>query len=357
MRAALDRLVHNRHDPAHPGDIGPPAAIRQRHQTRSRNLLSSPRHPATQAKPDVGSVPQSLLIAGRVVDRKGQPVAGAKVYLYVEPDESLTHTPLSPPVHATSGADGRFRFTLERIELASGLIRNGYPSVLLAAFAEGYGPAWTHELAIDDPDGNRLELVADDAPITGRLIDLEGRPLPDVTVRVVQVDATPTEDLSPWLSATQSNPNKAYYQSFSMFTRWLPASLSMLIPSVKTGSDGRFLLRGAGRERIVSILIQGPKIQTRFFQVMTRVGPSNSIPFPRTQPGQMALNTDILIYAIGFEDVAGPGRNVEGDVVDATTGQPVPGVIIHAQNDLSPGIRELPSTYPIVVGDVDARHD
>ncbi len=34
--------------------------------------------PATQAKPDVGSVPQTLPIAGRVVDRKGQPVAGAR---------------------------------------------------------------------------------------------------------------------------------------------------------------------------------------------------------------------------------------------------------------------------------------
>ncbi len=266
-------------------------------------------------------------IAGRVVDRKGQPVAGAKVYLYVDPDEPLTHAPISPPVRATTGTDGRFRFTVDRIELASGLARNGYPSVFLAAFAEGYGPAWTKELTIDDPDGNRLELVADDAPITGRLIDLEGRPLPDVTVRVVQVDATPTEDLSPWLSATQRNPNTAY-QSFSMFTRWLPASLSMLIPPVKTDADGRFQLRGAGRERIVSLLIQGPKIQTRVLQVMTRVGPSNLIRFPRPQPGQMALNTDILIYAIGFEHVAGPGRDVEGDVVDAATGQPVPGVVI-----------------------------
>ena len=125
-----------------------------------------------------------------------------------------------------------------------------------------------------------------------------------------------------------------------MFTRWLPASLSMLIPPVKTGPDGRFQLRGAGRERIVSILIQGAKIQTRVVQVMTRVGPSNSIRFPRPQPGQMALNTDILIYAIGFEHVAGPGRNVEGDVVDAATGQPVPGVVIYPRMTYPRCIRE-----------------
>ena len=284
--------------------------------------------PAPRAEPDVTPVPQTLPIAGRVVDRQGQPVAGAKVYLAVDPDEPLTHAPISPPVRATTGADGRFRFTIDRIELASGLARNDHGSVLLAAFAEGYGPAWTKELTIDDPDGNRLELVADDAPITGRLIDLEGRPLPDVTVRVVQIDATPTEDLSPWLSETRRNPDKAY-QTFHMFTRWLPAGLSMLIPPVETGPDGRFQLRGAGRERIVSILIQGAKTQTRVFQVMTRVGPSNLIRFSRPQPGHMSMYTDILIYAIGFEHVAGPGRDVEGDVVDAATGQPVPGVVIY----------------------------
>ena len=267
-------------------------------------------------------------IAGRVLDREGQPISGAKVYLYVDPDESLTQAPISPPVHATTGTDGRFRFTLDRIELASGLASHGYPRVFLAAFAEGYGPAWAKELTIDDPDGNRLELVADDAPVVGRLIDLEGRPLPDVTVRVVQVDATPTDDLSAWLSATRGNPNAAN-RSFSIFTRWLPASLAMLIPPVKTDADGRFQLRGAGRERIVSLLIQGPKIQTRVFQVMTRVGPSTLIQFPRPQPGQMTLNADILIYAIGFEQVAGPGRDVEGDVVDAATGQPIPGVVIY----------------------------
>jgi hypothetical protein len=280
-------------------------------------------------------------IAGRVVDRKAQPVAGAKVYLYVDTDEPLTHAPISPPVRATSGADGRFRFTVDRIELASGPVRNGrYPSVLLAAFAEGYGPAWTQELTIDDSDGNRIELVADDAPIMGRLIDLEGRPLPDVTVRVVQVDATPAEDLTPWLSATQRNPNTAY-QSFYMCTRWLPASFSMLIPSVKTGSDGRFLLRGAGRERIVSIVIQGARIQTRVVQVMTRVGPSKSMRLP----GPLRpLQTDILIYAIGFEHITAPGRDVEGDVGDAATGQPVPGVVIRPKMTY-PGAFDVPNPF------------
>src|SRR5262249_20957195 len=150
--------------------------------------------------------------------------------------------PISPPVRATTGADGRFQFTINRIELASRLVRNGNPSVVLVAFADGYGPAWTNELTIDDPGANGFVLIADLAPITGCLIDLEGRPLPDVTVRVVQVDASPTHDLSRWLSDIQTNPHTAYQSFLKMFTARLPAGLSLLIPSVKTGSDGRFQL-------------------------------------------------------------------------------------------------------------------
>ena len=108
---------------------------------------------------------------------------------------------------------------------------------------------------------------------------------------------------------------------------------------------------------IVSLLIQGARIQTRVVQVMTRVGPSNSIRLTRPQPAQMAMNADILIYAIGFEHVAAPGRNVEGDVVDAATGQPVPGVVIRPEMIYRGPIRESLSAHPMAAGHVDTSHD
>ena len=38
-------------------------------------------------------------------------------------------------------------------------------------------------------------------PIVGRVVDLEGRPVPGVTVRPVGLSASPDEDLSDWEAA------------------------------------------------------------------------------------------------------------------------------------------------------------
>ena len=48
-----------------------------------------------------------------------------------------------------------------------------------------------------------LQLVVDDVPVTGEIVDLEGKPVPGATVRVLQIMASPQEDLDPWLEATK----------------------------------------------------------------------------------------------------------------------------------------------------------
>ncbi len=313
-------------------------ATRQVEQT-----AEEPAAPARRESQGPAPVPQTLSVIGRVVNPKGEPVARAKLYLCKDAGQRPLREPVSPPVRATTDSDGQFRFTIERSELAPAGSRWRFPGPLLAAFADGYGPAWTDELMIGDVRGPLLELVADDAPITGRLIDLEGRALPEVEVRVIQVDATPEKDLSVWLDEIQKKPTG--YQSFNHFSRSLPVELSTLIAPSKTASDGRFKLTGAGRERLVSLLVAGPKIETRVLQVMTRVGPASSVRFARPDVEQARPIREIVIHAIGFDFVAAPTRTVEGNVNDAAKGLPIPGVIIHP----SPSVRDAFSEhYPLI---------
>lgn len=278
---------------------------------------------------DPNPVPQTLAVTGRVLDTNGQPVAGAKVYLGLDPVDLQSREPATVAARATTGADGRFQFTVERSLLARARSRRlRFSGPLVAAFAEGYGPDWTDELMVGDPGGIVLKLVADDVPITGRLLDLEGRPVSGVKVRVIQVDATPQGDLSRWLKAIQKEA--IGFEAFVHFTRSLPTGLSALIRPVTTDSDGRFRIAGSGRERLVSLLLEGPNIEIQVLNVMTRGGPSTSIRFKRSDAEELMKSSEIVIHAVGFDVVAAPTRAVEGFVKDAATGLPLQGVVIRA---------------------------
>ena len=75
---------------------------------------------------------------------------------------------------------------------------------MLLAVAKGYGPKW---LTVDADNGSRettVKLVKDDVPIEGRIIDLEGRPLANISVRISGIMASPHEDLTPWIKAVMA---------------------------------------------------------------------------------------------------------------------------------------------------------
>ena len=41
--------------------------------------------------------------------------------------------------------------------------------------------------------------------MTGQVVDLEGKPVPGVTLRLLEISAAPGEDLGPWLEVAQGN--------------------------------------------------------------------------------------------------------------------------------------------------------
>ena len=88
---------------------------------------------------------------------------------------------------ATSGADGRFEVAIPRKALErSGADGNGSPD-RLAALAAGLGPDW---VKIDPKSAGgelRIRLRRDDVPIEGRIIGLEGQPVPGLTVSLATI--------------------------------------------------------------------------------------------------------------------------------------------------------------------------
>ena len=129
------------------------------------------------ANPSSASVDQ-VMFAGQVVDPEGQPRAGARIYLgwYWE-----TRDEKPAVLRATSGPDGRFQFQVDKALFR----RPGNPEIepwndaRLLAVSPPFGLGLSDS---KEPDANRavtLRLVRDDVPITGRVIDLEGRPVPD----------------------------------------------------------------------------------------------------------------------------------------------------------------------------------
>jgi RNA polymerase sigma factor (sigma-70 family) len=250
-----------------------------------------------------------VLVSGQVLGPDGTPVAGAKVYVssYTEQDHN------DPEVRATSGPDGRFRFAATRWEVGV--------NECVAAVAEGLGPDWI-ELAKLDAAGSLppLRLVKDDIPITGRVLDLESRPVAGATVRVLRVRKMPGEDLTPWI---KDHPAQAGDKPEEIFARGRVALNYERIMtsvwgvrgtprSVQTAADGRFRLSGFGRERVVDLVVEGPTIEHRRLQVLTRTG----------LPQGLAL----LTYGARFDHLAGPSKPISGTVREKGTGKPLAGV-------------------------------
>src|SRR5262249_7949001 len=139
-----------------------------------------------------------------------------------------------PAVEATTGADGRFRLTAPR----NGLVRGRQ----LVAAADGLGPDW---VGADGLAGKDVTLrLGRDLPVAGRVLDLEGRPVKGAVVRVHEVKATPGEDLTAVLKDWEPDSNSVS----RLLTKQLDQPTAV-VPVVRTDAEGRFRLRGLGRER------------------------------------------------------------------------------------------------------------
>jgi protocatechuate 3,4-dioxygenase beta subunit len=210
-------------------------------------------------------------IRGRVLDPDGKPFAGAKLYLggQVSPKEP-TYS-----VRATSGDDGRFEFTVANSEQKKP--GPDAPPYQVLAVAKDHGCGWATVV----PGAEELTLrLVKDAPVKGRILDPDGKPVAGARLTVTGVSASKGDaDAGGWVGP-------------------LPGGTTAL----NTDKDGRFELNGVGSDRAVGLLLEGTGIAT----------------------------AQVNASGTKFEYQAVASRPVRGMVRDKDTGKPIPGATVSA---------------------------
>jgi len=299
---------------------------------------SRSRRTAETAVPQPGRNPLDPLgnipFRGRVLGPDGMPVLGARLYLTVA--HGYAREPFPTTEHATTGADGRFLFTVPTAKL-------GDQKTVLAATAASHGVGWVDVPAGVKRDDLTLRLANDDVPITGQVVDLEGKPVPGATFHVLEISAAAGEHLSPLFEAPPTEKGINLQLEKQDF-QWDSIDLSRLGLKVTTDAEGRFRLTGLGQNRRIRARLDGPAIASQYLQVLTRNGMALEV---KEYKGQPVVST---FYGASFRYVAAPTKPVVGVVRDKDTGKPLAGATIES-NALAgnpvPGINIVQTTTDV----------
>jgi RNA polymerase sigma factor (sigma-70 family) len=303
-----------------------------------------------------GMPPESLEVHGVIRGPDGKPIKGAKVYGDYSQDGMKRQV--------VTGEDGRYHFTLRRENVdAAGYYADPWQWPTIAAIADGYGLDW--RALGERGKGNRLDLhlVKDDAPINGRILDLEGRPVVGATIRIVRLHATAEGNLSTFLKQWTTDPQQAVTGSPMLFMqnnmeKWRRAGgrenvpiawrrlwhvyQMGLFPSVKTDQAGRFRLTGLGRERFVELLVSGPGIEQTELRIVTRKEVDGKALSKPSADYLKHFDSDYkllfpwpTLYGPSFDHVAAPTKPIMGVVRDKVNGKPVAGIRIVGRSPLA----------------------
>jgi RNA polymerase sigma factor (sigma-70 family) len=279
----------------------------------------------------------STTYSGRVLDPDGKPVAGAKLY-------AVYYTPkiLPIPERGTTDKDGSYRFTVPNSEFDRSASAQPWNEVIVFAVTDGFGLSfpefdptkrWSHE-------DQTLKLTKDE-PITGKITDLQGKPVAGATVTVHELWLpTKTKDLSALVDAVKA---KQALQEFMINERFLQTGLWMgrdvgrILPPAVTDAQGRVTVKGIGRERVVKLRIDGPTITTAELWGMTRAGENMRL------QDQGIGGQEVRLVGTSFEHFASPALPITGVVTDKDTGKPIAGATIEGfqfnRQSVTPAVR------------------
>ncbi len=311
-----------------------------------------PLPPAPQANVQQPREDMTFHYAGTVIDERGNPAAGAKIWMYSWRKFSNYTEPL-----AIADAQGKFEFSRQSRDFVdeTAEARGGdsppWKHAVILATKEGSGLTATDSVYFEttgrvnaeysaeqkqqsdefwDHPTNTLKLVADDVPIQGRLIDWQDAPIAGATVEVFIVYGGVNDTLDTWVARTKGLD--ANWYSSGQQLRLLYGAFrgfdSLVVPRVQTDRDGRFTLKGVGRERLAFLVARGPGVETVVLYALSR--PGEVIRLAGDKHEQDSESQWGIYYPAQFTHKLRPSIPVEGDVTDNKTGRPLANVTVQA---------------------------
>jgi RNA polymerase sigma factor (sigma-70 family) len=294
--------------------IGPASALAPQGRGRSASQQVFPRNESERPQPAIASSDAEsdrVTLAGLVLDPAGKPLSGATVYLDLSDNKGVVLHKLQ-----ISGADGRFRVTVSRRELTRSQTDDPWKHAYVVVTAPGCGPVWAPSAVPAIPglqrrDDLTLRMAPDDVPIEGRIITAEGRPVEGTKIRAFSVKCS--QDFTgahiPWDSKEGIRVG-------------VSRLLQGLVANATTDADGHFVVKGLGRDRLVTLWLNGPRVAQEEIQVQTRRSPTKRV--------EAAVNGRPVmrpIYGASFVHIAEPGRSIQGVVRERGTRKPIAGAL------------------------------
>ncbi len=312
--------------------------------------------PSENAARDLPSSPTTRSYSGRIETPEGEPIAGAKIWLAVashmytgEANRNNREGLLREL--GTTNEQGRFEVVLDAVTTQEIRKRFQFSQAHLVATAEGRGLDWmpldvfednpapsekrdTLQSRIDQSLGDgtfasrALKLRPESQPVLGRLVDLEGHPLPKVTV---SVESLRQPDITRLLKAFEMSWRREMNEAFSAtsFGSGLLArsELQRLIPPVTTDENGEFAIRGLGDDQLFKLVFKADRVEARPVYVLGREMETVSLPNDDSNPA----GAKVVFMGRDFTYAVGPSVTVEGIVTDYDTGEPVAGVLVYVE--------------------------
>jgi RNA polymerase sigma factor (sigma-70 family) len=286
----------------------------------------TPQPAAEKTKPER----KDATISGRVLGPDGKPIAGAKLYQpSLKTPEPTSREDIGIVEVGKTDEQGRFEVKF----------RNESPRNYLIAHAPGLAVDWIEiERSVDFSKPIDLRLP-NELPITGRVMNTEGKPVKGVRVSLASIYVPLNNDLDGYLGGWL----KSLRETLSSPVKRLYMPLDGIAGAATTDADGRFKLHGLGEEYLAYLLFEGGGIARSQPQVVARKAfdpkPYNDELLKKEHDDLVVLNRFLGLVGPDCVFVAEPGRVIEGTVT--ASGKPVAGCRVYSHTGWGDGVSAL----------------